>query len=177
MRYLVMVGVVIGAFVLGWLSRPKPPPPRPPYPVKTDTLYVTAPSIPEKVQKLVFTPGADVPVPVRYEVAIFDTVSVPCAEIAPRRRILSAEFGKSYGDTTLVASELMTSSGNSLVFRSQIESLYTDGIPLRIWNELDGIRIEWQEIPEIRINSCSIGTKLLSGLVGCGACSLLTGIN
>lgn len=177
MKYGIMLGVVVGAFVLGWISRPKPPPAKPPQPTKTDTMFVATPSIPERVQERVFLPGADVLIPVRYEVTIFDTVSIPCAEIAPRRRILSAEFGKAYGDTTLVASELMTSNGNSLVFRSQIESLYTDGTPLRIWNELDGIRIEWQEIPTIRVNSCSIGKTLLSGLVGCGACSLLTGLN
>jgi len=178
MKYLVMVGVVVGAFAVGWLSRPQPPVGRPPVPViVTETTYVAAPSIPEKVQELVFTPGADVPFPVPYEVVIFQPDTVKCEEISPRSRILSAEFGVEYGDTSSVAIESMSYENGSLVFRSSIERLYTDGMPARIWLDSGRTKVEWIEYPTIRVNSCSIGKKLLSGLVGCGACSLLTGIN
>lgn len=177
MKYLVMVGVVVGAFVLGWLTRPKPEPPRPPQPVKTETLYVTAPSIPEKVQELVFTPGTDVPFPVPYEVVVFQPDTVACEEITSRTRIMSAEFGMEYGDTASIALETMTYENGSLVFRSKIERLYSDGMPRRIWIDSTRTKVEWVDYPVIRVNSCSIGKTLLSGLVGCGACSLLTGIN
>lgn len=177
MKYLVMVGVVVGAFVLGWLTRPKPEPPRPPQPVKTETLYVTAPSIPEKVQELVFTPGSDIPFPVPYEVVIFQPDTIPCEEVETRSRIMSAEFGTQYGDTSSVAIESMSFENGSLVFRSHIERLYTDGMPIRMWLDSGRTKVEWIDYPTIRVNSCSIGKTLLSGLVGCGACSLLTGIN
>ena len=172
-----MLGVVVGAFILGWLSRPKPKPTPPPKPVKTDTLYVTAPSIPEIVQEMVFTPGTDVPFQVPYEVVIFRPDTVECNEITSRTRIMSAEFGMEYGDTSSVALETMSYENGSLIFQSMIERLYTDGMPKRIWTESGRTKIEWIDYPVIRVNSCSIGTKLLSGLVGCGACSLLTGIN
>lgn len=175
MKYLVMVGVVVGAFLVGWLSRPKPPPPRPPMPAKTDTIYVQLPSVPEKVQELVFTPGADVPFPVPYEVVIFQPDTVACEEITSRTRILSGEFGTEYGDTTSIALERMSYENGSLVFQSTIEKLYSDGMPRRIWIDSGRTKVEWVDFPVIRVNSCSIGTKLLSGLVGCGACSLLTG--
>lgn len=177
MKYLVMVGVVVGAFLLGWLLRPKPVPPKPPMPTKTDTVYVTAPSIPEKVQELVFTPGSDVPFPVPYEVVVFQPDTVECEEITSRTRIMSAEFSQEYGDTSSVALETMSYENGALVFRSTIERLYTDGMPKRIWTESGRTKVEWVEYPVIRVNSCSIGKTLLSGLVGCGACSLLTGIN
>lgn len=176
MKYLVMVGVVIGAFFVGWLSRPKPQPPRPPLPVKTDTFWMTAPSIPEKVQKLVFTPGSDVPYIVPYRVEVFRPDTVACKEITSRTRIMSAEFGMEYGDTSSVALETMTYENNSLVFRSKIERLYSAGMPRRIWIDSARTMVEWVDYPVIRVNSCSIGKTVLSGLVGCGACSLLTGI-
>jgi hypothetical protein len=177
MKYLVMVGVVVGAFLLGWLTRPTPPPEKPPYPPKTDTIFVTAPSIPEKVQELVFTPGSDVPFPVPYEVVIFQPDTVPCNEVSSRTRIMSAEFSQEYGDTSSVALEEMRYDNGSLVFQSKIERLYTDGMPRRMWIDSGRVKMEWVEYPVIRVNSCSIGKTLLSGLVGCGACSLLTGIN
>lgn len=177
MKYLVMVGVVVGSFLLGWLNRPKPPPPRPPVPTHTDTLWMTAPSIPEKVQELVFTPGTDVPYQVPYQVIIFQPDTVKCEEITSRTRIMRAEFPQEYGDTAEVALESLSYENGSLVFQSKIERLYTDGMPKRIWTESGATRVEWVDFPVIRVNSCSIGTKLLSGLVGCGACGLITGFN
>jgi len=177
MKYLVMVGVVIGAFVLGWCGSPKPPPPRPPKPTKTEVVYVKIPSVPERVQELVFTPGTDVPVLVPYRVEVFEPDTIPCEEVPSRTRIMSAEFGLAYGDTSSVALESMSYANGSLVFRSRIERLYTDGMPRRIWTESGATQVEWVDFPMIRVNSCSIGRTLLTGLVGCGTCSLLTGFN
>ena len=177
MKYLVMVGVVLGAFLLGYLSRPKPVPPRPPRPQETIVIQVPIPSVPERVQELIFTPGADVPFPVPYERLVFLPDTIPCNEITSRTRIMSAEFAQEYGDTSSVALETMSYTEGSLVFRSTIERLYTDGMPRRMWIDSGRVKVEWVEYPVIRVNSCSIGKTLLSGLVGCGACSLLTGIN
>jgi len=171
-----MVGVVLGAFLVGYLSRPEPIPPRPDYPTKTVVIEVLIPSVPEKVQELVFTPGSDVPFPVPYERLVFLPDTIPCNEITSRTRIMSAEFAQEYGDTSSVALETMSYTEGSLVFRSTIERLYTDGMPRRIWTDSGQTMVEWVDFPVIRVNSCSIGTKLLSSLVGCGACSLLTGI-
>lgn len=177
MKYLVMVGVVVGAFLLGWLTNPDPLPPRPPKPTKTEVVYVNIPSVPEQVQELVFTPGTDVPILVPYKVEVFLPDTIPCEEVEPRTRIMSAEFGLEYGDTSSVAIESMSFMNGSLIFLATIERLYTDGMPRRIWTESGATRVEWVDFPVIRTNSCSIGKTLLSGLVGCGACSLLTGFN
>lgn len=164
------------AFGLGWYvgSRPPDVPPRPTPPdVVTETTYVAAPSVPEIVQEMVFTPGPDVPFPVAYERIIFQPDTVPCQEVESRSRIMSADFGEKYGDTTSVAIESMSYANGSLVFRSSIERLYTDGMPKRIWLESGQTKVEWIEYPVVRVNSCSIGTKVLSGAVGCGACTVL----
>jgi hypothetical protein len=175
MKAALYLAVVAAAVGLGWYfgSRPPEVPPRPPKPVKTDTVFYPVPSIPERVQELVFTPGTDVPFQVPYEVVIFQPDTVPCQEIEPRSRIMSAEFGEAYGDTSSVAIESMSYANGSLVFQSSIERLYTDGMPKRIWTESGQTKVEWIEYPVVRVNSCSIGTKLLSGAVGCGACTVL----
>ena len=175
MKIGLILAVVAAALGLGWYfgSRPPEVPPKPPGPTKTDTVYVKLPSVPEVVQDLVFTPGMDVPFPVPYEVVIFQPDTVSCEDIETRSRILSAEFGEAYGDTSSVAIESMSSIGGSLVFQSKIEKLYTNGMPRRIWLDSGQTMVEWIDYPVVKVNSCSLGTKLLSGAVGCGTCSIL----
>lgn len=154
--------------MLGWILAPNPPRERPPRPTKTDTLYLSAPSVPERVQERVFVPGTDVPFLVPYEVEVFLPDTIPCEEVEPRTRILSAEFQTEYGDTSSVALEKMSYANGSLVFQSRIERLYSDGMPQRIWIDSGALKITWVDFPVIKTNSCSIFTKLGWGLIGAG---------
>lgn len=169
-KLVAWVVVLFATFGLGWYvgSRPPDVPPRPPPPTKADTVYVDLMSIPEIVQERVFVPGSDVPIPAPYAVEIFVADTVPCEEVDSRTRIMSAEFGLKYGDTTSVATESMSYENGSLVFRSQIERLYTGGMPRRIWSDSDRTMVEWVDFPVIRVNSCSLGTKVVSGGIGYG---------
>lgn len=173
MKYLVLVLIGVGLVGLGWILAPNPPPKRPPRPTKTVVIDMPIPSIPERVQEFVFTPGTDVPVLVPYQVEVFLPDTIPCEEITSRTRIMSAEFGESYGDTSSVALEKMSYVNGSLVFLSRIERLYTDGMPKRIWTDSEILKVEWVDFPVMKTNSCSIFTKAGWGLIGAGGIKLV----
>ena len=100
---------------------------------------------------------------------VFDTVRVSCQELVIQRRILAAVFGAAIGDTALILSELMNFERDSLTFQQTTERLYMLGMPKRIGTDLEGATVEWQEFPTVKINSCSIWSRIAHLSVGLGS--------
>lgn len=92
-------------------------------------------------------------------VTVFDTTRIACQNLKPRRRIIAAVFGETYGDSTLVLSERMSFVNDSLSFQKLTENIYTNGIVRRISIDSVGSHIEWKDFPTQR-NSISLFKKI-----------------
>lgn len=162
-----LVLIVLG-ITIGWLVRPRPPSPRPPLPAKTDTVYVDRPGPTQIELDTLWMPPETVRVNTVFTRIEYDTVRVLCSEVRPRRNIVSAVFGSTYGDSSFVLSELMKYERDSLTFQLVSETIYTNGMPARISSDLDGAVIDWRPFPEPKNSSLSIFDKILWALVGYG---------
>lgn len=163
--FLFLAGTLFGRTVL-W----PPSPPRPPLPVKTDTVFVhDTMTVKEYIDR--WRVERDTINLVR-TVTIYDTTLVACQEIKPRRRMVSAVFGEAYGDSTFVLSERMSSRGDSLIFRLFNEEIYTAGMPARISIDSMGASIEWRDFPT-QDNSISFFKKIGYMLIGAGAFAVI----
>ena len=104
---------------------------------------------------------------------VFDTVRVACQNLERQRRIIAAVFGSTVGDTSLILSELMSFTNDSLTFQQTTERIYMLGMPRRIGTDLEGVTVDWQPFPVERINSCSIWSRIAHLSVGLGSGILL----
>lgn len=104
---------------------------------------------------------------------VYDTVRTACQDLQKQRRLIAAVFGSAVGDTSLVLTELMSFEQDSLTFQQTTEKVYMLGMPRRIGTDLEGATIEWQEFPTVKINSCSIWSRIAHLTVGVGSGILL----
>lgn len=145
--------------------------PKPPIPViVTDTVFVHD-TLTEKEIEVRWRVKTDT-INVVQTVTVFDTTRIACQDMKPRRRIIAADFGETYGDSTLVLSERLSFVNDSLSFQNLIENIYTNGIVRRISIDSEGTHIEWKDFPT-RGNSISFFKKVEYILYGVGGYIIL----
>lgn len=159
---LFLAGVVFARVVLMPPDDAKPPVPQ----IVTDTVFVhdTLTLTEIEVRWRVQTDTINLV----QTVTVYDTTRIACQQLKPRRRIIAAVFGETYGDSTLVLSERMSFVNDSLSFQKLTENIYTNGIVRRISIDSVGSHIEWKDFP-IQRNSISFFKKveyILYGVAG-----------
>ena len=167
---VLLLGGVAFARIVVW----PPSDPRPPLPVKPDTTYIDRPGPTQVEYRDRWIVKRDTINLIR-TVTIYDTTRVACQDVSPRRRIVSAVFGKAYGDSTFVLSERMSFGNDSLSFQLFNEDIYTGGMPARISTDSIGAVIEWRDFPTQR-NSISFFKKVGYMLIGAGAYAVIDGV-